>query len=602
MSQYWSADDSVKVGERKISIPSENGLQYSPGQKIQISVDPSTKYMDGRASYLDFNVKLAMPALGEGTSTRLQLDKAGASVLIKNIRIYDGSRGNLLESIDSYDAYVACKYDYDKDRSLENHRALREGASVHQPANRGNEGTSQSAMANTMTNPYFPQTTSTQNASFTNTDFLNAKVCIPLHTGIFANSERIFPVALCNGLYIEIDINSGPAVIKQLDSVLREIRTPLNPQFHSLNGRESPHSNTWASGAAATKFYVALDNSIEGVDAVAKFPFVVNESINFCRTDNNASGATMSVPAIISQINASATANGGAASGLVEVHLKNAVTQTNADTAPISSDGVSWSIFSETVASAASYDATFTISNVNLVVSQVELDPEHERGMLAKVKEGKAIEFDIYSVSNYKHSILASDRQTTFQIFSQNSRAKSLLVIPTDSTVYTTAQQISGTGTYVIKGTDSTNACTTSKDRDDTVMTSNRSGYTGICDQLSSIQYTLDAQRIPSREISTAKIATKNSLDAMHLFELEKCLDNSGIPPRSFSSFMTNFVFGRGFSAGGQKGVLDLRGKDLGVILRYQTTTAPSVGKLFNSYVFHLRRLLIRDGSIEVQL
>ena len=35
MSQFWKVDDSVRVGERKISIPSENGLSYSPGQKVQ---------------------------------------------------------------------------------------------------------------------------------------------------------------------------------------------------------------------------------------------------------------------------------------------------------------------------------------------------------------------------------------------------------------------------------------------------------------------------------------------------------------------------------------------------------------------------------------
>ncbi len=46
MSAYWSADNSVRVGETKISVPSENGLSYSPGQKIQIFLDPSTKYIE----------------------------------------------------------------------------------------------------------------------------------------------------------------------------------------------------------------------------------------------------------------------------------------------------------------------------------------------------------------------------------------------------------------------------------------------------------------------------------------------------------------------------------------------------------------------------
>ena len=257
-------------------------------------------------------------------------------------------------------------------------------------------------------------------------------------------------------------------------------------------------------------------------------------------------------------------------------------------------------MYSTAVADAASYDASYEISNVNLIVSQVMLDPDYEAGMISKVREGRAVEFDILSTTNYKHSILATDRQTTFQIFAQNSRAKALLVIPQDSSVYTSAQLISGSGTYVIQGTNYTVDNTTSKQPADICLASTRSAYTGICDELSSIQYTINGKRVPSREISTKKIATRNSIDAFHLYELEKTLDNSGIAPRSFSEFMTNFVFGRSFSAGGQGGVLDLRGKDLAVILKYQTSTAPSKPKLFNSYVFHVRRLVISDGSVEV--
>ncbi len=590
MSAYWTADQSARVGEKKISVPSENGLSYSPGQKVQIFVDPSTKFMDGRESYLQFNVKLKLPA--GGTPTRLQLDKC-TSTLIKNCRIYDGSRGQLLEEISDYASYVSVKYDYDKDTTTENMRALVEGCAVHQPENRGTEGTTKTGMANTTTNPYFKKTSGNQTVAFSDSDFLNAKVSIPLHTGIFADSVSIFPIMMTSGLYIELDINSAENVIKQLDSVLQDTRTPLNPHFHSLNGRESPNENNWANSAAATVFYVSTKNNLDGADRVARFPFVVGETINFCRANNNGSESDLSATATISEINLSAAADGG--DGLIEITLASAVTN----------DGVAlvkdeWVIYSTAVADAASYDASFEISNVNLIVSQVMLDPQYEAGMISKVREGRAIEFDIMSTTNYKHSILATDRQTTFQIFAQNSRAKALMVIPQDSSVYTSAQLISGSGTYVITGTDNSVDNTTSKNLNDICLASTRSAYTGICDELSSVQYQIDGKRVPSREISTKKIATKNSLDAFHLYELEKTLDNSGIKPRSFSEFMNNFIFGRSFSAGGQGGVLDLRGKDLAVMLRYQTANAPTKPKLFNSYVFHIRRLVIRDGSVEV--
>ena len=51
-----------------------------------------------------------------------------------------------------------------------------------------------------------------------NTDFLKAKCCLPLHTGIFADSIQAFPNFLFqNGLRVEIDLEEAPKVIKQLD-------------------------------------------------------------------------------------------------------------------------------------------------------------------------------------------------------------------------------------------------------------------------------------------------------------------------------------------------------------------------------------------------
>ena len=209
--------------------------------------------------------------------------------------------------------------------------------------------------------------------------------------------------------------------------------------------------------------------------------------------------------------------------------------------------------------------------------------------MIQKVREGKAIEIDILTATNYKNSILASDRQTTYQVYAQNSRAKSLLVVPQDSSVYSAKDAISGNGTYEIleSGAD-----------DDGMLTSNRSGYTGIVDELQEIQYQLEGRLVPSRPINVSKIASRHSIDAFHLYELEKCLDNAGIIPRSFRAFNSNFVFGRGF--GVNNGAIDLRGKDLAVILKYTGTTAPSKPKMFNSFVFHVRRFMIRDGGVEV--
>ncbi len=581
MSSYWKVDDTMRIGQKYISIPSENGLEYTPEQKIQIYVDPSTKFMSGQDSYLDFNFQIKLPS-GSPVPTKLALDQMGGSALIKNIRIYDGSRGNLLEEIDSYSTLCSVRYDYDTDDSTRNFRALREGSGVHNVANRGTMGTSYSVMANTLTNPFFKKVTGNQNASWDDTAFLKAKLCIPLHTGIFAQNSHIFPVMMTNGLYIEIDTPPAGEVIKQLDSVLKNRRTKLNPYFHSLNGSLTAPDNWPANASTFDTFYVSTKNNLSGADAVSKFPFVVGETFKFCDFDDIENTKSLNGSAVISEINLSSN-------GLIEVKLATALANNGAGAEVITKEvDVMYSV---AVEEASSYDVSYTISNVNLVVSEVMLDPGYERGMIQKVREGKNIEIDIMTATNYKHSILASDRQSTFQIYAQNSRAKSLLIVPQDATVYSAKDQISATGTYEILK---------NGDFDDTALFSNRSAYTGCCDELKDIQYQIQGRLVPSRPIDVSKIASRKSIDAFHLYELEKMLDNAGIVPRSFRAFKDNFVFGRGF--GVSQGAMDLRGKDLAVILKYTNADAPAKGKLFNSFVVSVRRLLIGTGSVQVVL
>ena len=84
------------------------------------------------------------------------------------------------------------------------------------------------------------------------------------------------------------------------------------------------------------------------------------------------------------------------------------------------------------------------------------------------------------------------------------------------------------------------------------------------------------------------KSATRNSIDAFHIFEIEKALSNAGIVPRSFVKFLDNWILGRGFAIG--SGAMDMRGKDLSAILKYEEATPPTKPKMINSFVFHIRK------------
>ena len=573
MSSYWSPDNVVQIGESKVEIPAENGLSYSGGGKVSLMIPPSVKFMDGKKSFLQFNLKLALP---DGKNpTLLQLDHAGGGMLIKNMRIYDGTRGNLIEEINEYSSLLAMKYDYDTDDSARSIRALEEGGTAHSLKNQGTLGNIASEYTDTYTNPYF-KVGAGKSSTLTNADFTTVKCCVPLHAGVF--SGKIFPVMMSNGLYLELDLQPASRVIKQLDTAVSGRKLQLNPVFQSLNGSNDAPSD-WADGGTTDVFYITTDNNLVGADRVNACPFVVGESINFIKNSDQ-SEAGLDIPWIISEINACAT------NGLIEI--KSADDVTNSTGEDIVSD--EWRVESVSASAETSYDATYTMSDVNLVVHQVDLDPKFQAGMEAKIREGQSIVFDIHSVTNYKNSLLASDRQTSFLVHARNSRAKSIIVSTTDSSIYTSAQLVSASGTYSI-----------AENEADITCNSNRSGYTGICDFLTSVQYQINGKLVPSRPISTKKCATRNSIDAFKIFEDEKALSNAGITPRSFVKFLDNWVMGRGFAVG--NGIADLRDKDLSVILKYEETTAPTKPKLINSFVFHIRKLTMRgSGAVEVEM
>ena len=279
-SNYWKVDDVEQIGERQIEIPSENGLSYTSGQKISLFIPPSVEVMDGQNTYLNFDLKLSMPAGKK--PTRLQLDECGGGIIFKNLRIYDGTRGNLLEELNEYSSLVALKHSYDADESLRATRALTEGGTSYNQNNRGTKGSSKPAYADTLTNPYFRRIDTPVEITPANAPtelFTTAKCCVPIHSGIFSGS--VFPVMMSSGLYLEFDLEPAPRVIKQLDSVLESRRLTLNPVIHGIDAA----ATTWGNTVATTELFISKLNNLSGTYALSKFPFVVGENFDLIKTN-----------------------------------------------------------------------------------------------------------------------------------------------------------------------------------------------------------------------------------------------------------------------------------------------------------------------------
>jgi len=608
MSSYWRNDEKIKVSQTQVSIPSTNGRSYTgtagqSGRRVDFEVPPTVKFMDGKNSYLQFDVKVALPSGSD--PTRLHLDPfIGGQSVVKNLRIYSGNRAVLLEEITEYNSKVQIQYSYDSDDSMRKMRALKEGCLVDNVENRGTLGTSVSNNIDTRSNPYYKLvgTVPAGRDWGTADDFLTAKLSLPIHSGLFADGgDKIFPVMLTNGLFIEVDLEDPARFLKQLDSVNRHRRMKQNPVFHGINAGGG--ALTIANGTDRTEIFLAKSNNMISVE---NCPFVKGEKVGICSATNPDSECALTVAAAqdyptITDI----TLDGG------YVKLTFDAFQ-NSDTG----DGVeatsnNFILFSAAIdkfrtqnddnttvliAKQTSYAATVEFSNMELVVQQVGVDQRYEAGMMKKMRDGGSIEIDIPSVTNYKHSLLSSNRNATVNLQVSNTRAKSMIVMPSDAKVLDSADLIGGLSACYAE------EVTTMDGR----LHSIRSGQVGIIDRLTQYQMLVDDKLVPSRPIVVSKINRGVSIAAQPLIELEKALTQAGIVPRSFVDYNRNFLIGRAYAL--NDGVANLNNKTNQLQLLFNEKDVagidlpPTHNKLLYCFMFHLRRISIKGDSVMVTL
>jgi len=609
MSSYWSNDEKIKVSQTQVSVPSTNGQSYTgtagqTGRRVDFEIPPTIKFLDGKNSYLQFDVKVAIPATE--VPTRLHLDPfIGGQSVVKNLRIYSGSRAVLLEEITDYNAKVQIQYSYNQDESMRKIRALKEGSLVTNVENRGTLGTSVSNNIDLHTNPYYKPVGTVPPARDWGTadDFLTAKVSLPIHSGLFADGDgRVFPTLLSDGLFIEVDLEDPARYLKQLDSVNRNRRMQQNPLFHGVNAGGTQLSID--DGADITEIFLAKANNML---SVANCPFVKGEKIGICSKINPLEECSLTVagaqayPKITNiemdgsgfmKLTLEAFRNTTTGVGKIATSNNFILFSAAIDQKRVQSDDLT----TELIPKRTSYSATTLISNVELVCQQVMVDDRYEAGMMKKMRDGGSVEIDIPSVTNYKHSLVSSNRNATINLAVSNTRAKSMIIMPTDATVYDSADLIGGLSTTYEE--ESTGM--------DGRLHSIRSGQVGITDHLSDYQFQIDDKLVPSRPINVSKIDKGRSISAQPLVELEKALNQAGIVPRSFVDYSRNFLISRAYAL--NDGVSNLNNKSNQVQLFYNSSTVggqdrpPTRNKLLYCYLFHLRRISIKGDSVTVTL
>ena len=171
------------------------------------------------------------------------------------------------------------------------------------------------------------------------------------------------------------------------------------------------------------------------------------------------------------------------------------------------------------------------------------------------------------------------------------SRAKAILSVPTDSSVYNSVERISAGGTYNWYNVD---------DTPDRQINSDKSGLVGCVDRLQEYQLFYDGKLNPSRKCNVSNTATGVGISQIGLIELEKALAVSEIVPYSFLGFNENFVIGRALSL--HNGIYDTRGRDFNLQVEYlgQGNAKAQKNKLWMNFVSHIRTIQFKGDGISL--
>jgi hypothetical protein len=595
---FWTSDDKIPISQTKVSVPAEHGLQYSPGQKCEFKLPAGINFFQPSESYLNLTVKLKKDAVND--PTRLQLDaETGMHVLIKDVRIYSGGAGRiLLEEYQNYNVLTALKYDYETNDTLKAKRALTEGATVFSERSRSTTGLEHTQQNNLEENPYFKSMdgSASYSTAFTDDEYLDVKGLLQLNTGIFSN-KKVFPIGMTEGLVVEIIFEDARRVFRTLDQTSRYRHLAMNPFFMSSNGTDdtaapaapnsAPQFPVAANASAFREFFVRRDNCQGWGEDVDSFPFCIGEEITFMNASTgieNADTTRDATPAIISRIEYQA--------GVFNA-VKVVLNGSYRPTADFTQELV---VCSRAIEKASTYTPTYLIKNAEMILQQVEMPQGYTSKLSQMMKGGGAMNYDFLSGTNYKISQLASERVANLRLPLSQSRAKSVLCIPTDASSSGTKELLEAATTYITHYDLESDASTRAWNANH----SQRTGLVGCVDALTSYQLFYDGKLNPNRKVFCNKLSTKNSVDSQPLIELEKGLQMGGIMPFSFKKFRENFAIGRALSL--QSGVYDTRGTDFNLQVEYQETSAPTIDKLWMCWCMHLRRIVISGNGIALQV
>ena len=576
------------IPSRSTLSPSDHQKEYRDGSTIRFEIQPFNAFIDPRASYLRFKVRVEnSPALVCFSK------KAGIHSLISQIRIYDMEHNHQLETIQSYSELAQKLHHYSENRSIRNKRGLTElleyGSRDYDGELYDNIPSRNADQSQLFTHQYQTGGEGTYTATANFTDSPNdCEVAFRIYSGILGNpSMKMYPAFLTQGLRVEIDLNNaekalelwcGDGVVEDTGVVATDIEgsclfgvaealpttaTPLtsvdlycelNAGFNQIRAGTNP-----PTAAAITYGVRPVRNQLVGA-----VNLVVGKALYGWTNEN-----PPTVPAFMGKITSVSCNAGENAGGVVKVVVGLDGTGVNGllfqggsgrDSAGAAQDQRNNTCF---IRKSSMFDKTpkVVVNDVEFVLKTAQ-PPQSYIDRLVKqtqTEEGAILDYLTWDV--YRNNIQQAEQLAQINIPAINKRATAILSLPMENStapkVYTKANDT------VIDGCDNYNYIVNQK-----------------LQPTRKVNLKLLSQTVPK----TAQVA---------LYENEKSLSSTKVFVANLDHQDSNFLISRALAMYGN--IYDLEA-DGNISLKVEYTN-PQKNKLMISYIAGLRRMRVnRDG------
>ena len=543
------------VPSKSVAIKPEVVSSVGQNEQIRISIPSFVGFIDPNQTYLKFNLT--------HNNVKGQLvpdpNAGGGHAIIRNILYRDGNNQATLEYNEDYNANVALLKHYTETPSTIHKRELFNGV-------QNSNGDSM----NQKTLYYGAKADPTGGSTGTAPDGLvrpanSPTVMLPLNSGIWKQGN-ILPVSAMNGMRIVIDTEDIARSHRYLDTFGENEHKQEADGTILLKTAKAVDDDKREGAGASCNLKITAENN----------PFEVGDRIYVCDTGTNGTneellGDVTGFSETAGDLVVSYEADRNSDVGLSILHAVDSLVYYKMADRKV---GRAVFVRGDNVGNAKNgvvSAPTYTMSDIELIVQSVQPPANYVAGLLKASASEKGVALDIMTYELHRHNQANKLGLSQIQIPTLMKRAKSLFSQPL------------ATSDAVARGF-------------------GHSSLVGVVDAVKNYEWVWGTNHYPSRLVPLERYSqvvnagAEHRNEALHTSELQKAIVNVNEPVRNLQQIAKHFCIARGLTKYGQ--IMDLSTQTLS--LRVDYNAGATEDKLFNNYIYGLKRLTINKFGVSI--